>query len=74
VIERLICAIFGHRYALQRVLNRRARKVGCTRCARAWGMHDPTRSLVPWDAEFEAMYAPGGALHDLDGIDSEVWR
>jgi hypothetical protein len=37
-------------------------------------MHDPTRSLVPWDAEFEAMYAPGGALHDLDGIDSEVWR
>ncbi|MCD6674861.1 MAG: DUF1660 family phage protein [Burkholderiaceae bacterium] len=74
MIERLVCALFGHRYVVQRVLNRRTRKVGCTRCGRAWAMHDPTRSLLPWDSEFEAMYAPGGDLHNLDGIDSGVQR
>lgn len=26
------------------------------------GMHDRTRTFVPWDSELEAMYAPGGPL------------
>lgn len=62
MLERLICAIFGHRYVVERVLNERARKVGCVRCNRKWAMHDPTRAFVAWDGEFEAMYAPGGPL------------
>lgn len=60
--ELLVCAIAGHRYVIERVLNERARKVGCTRCHRSWAMHDPTQTFVPWDGEFEALYAPGGAL------------
>ena len=62
MIERLICAILGHRYVVERVLNPGARKVGCTRCGRHWAMHDGTHSFVEWDGEFEKLYAPGGLL------------
>jgi hypothetical protein len=62
MLERLICALLGHRYVVERQLNDRARKVGCTRCNRKWAMHDPTRSFIPWDGEFDALYAPGGPL------------
>ena len=56
MIERLLCALFGHKYVVQMVFSSRSRKLGCTRCRREWGMHDPTRSLVEWDWELEEMY------------------
>lgn len=59
---RILCAIFGHRYVVERVLNLGARKVGCIRCKNHWAMHDATRSFVEWDGEFEEFYAPGGIL------------
>ncbi len=59
-IERLLCALFGHRYVVLRVFNPGARQVGCTRCNRVWAMHDETRSFVPWDGDFEAMYRRHG--------------
>lgn len=62
MFERLKCLLLGHKYRVQRRMHPGARKVGCERCRRAWGMHDATRSFVPWDDEFEAMYAPGGSL------------
>ena len=62
MVKRLMCAAFGHNYVVERVLNHGARKVGCTRCGKHWAMHDETRSFVPWDGDFEAMYAPGGIL------------
>lgn len=71
MFNRFICAIFGHKYVVERVLNYRARKVSCTRCKRSWAMHDPTRSFLPWDGEFEALYAPGGDFYDLDGLELE---
>jgi hypothetical protein len=61
-LERILCAIFGHRYVVERQLNERTRKVGCTRCAQHWAMHDPTRCFVRWDDELKAMYMPGGVL------------
>jgi hypothetical protein len=67
MLERLICAAFGHRYVVERVLNHGARKVGCTRCGKHWAMHDGTRSFVPWDGEFEEFYAPGGILAETSG-------
>jgi hypothetical protein len=67
MLERLICAVFGHRYVVERVLNHGARKVGCTRCGKHWAMHDGTRSFVPWDGEFESLYAPGGILAEASG-------
>jgi len=65
--ELLVCAIAGHRYVIERVLNERARKVGCTRCQRKWAMHDPTQTFVPWDSEFEELYGPGGLLREDGG-------
>jgi hypothetical protein len=61
-VRRLACAVAGHQYRVARRMNPGARKLVCTRCGGAWGMHDATRTLVPWDDEFEAMYAPGGPL------------
>lgn len=68
MLKRSICAVFGHRYIIERVLNRGARKVGCTRCLAKWAMHDETRSFLPWDEEFEEMYATGGIL--AEGVDA----
>jgi hypothetical protein len=53
MLERILCAIFGHRYVIERNIATYWRKVGCTRCRRSWGMHDPTRAFVPWDGEQE---------------------
>ena len=60
VLERAVCALFGHRYVVQRVFSPHSRQVGCTRCNRLWGMHDATRSFVPWDGSFESMYRTMG--------------
>lgn len=64
MLERLICAVLGHRYVVDRVLNHGARKVGCTRCGMHWAMHDRARSFVPWDGEFEELYALSGILSE----------
>lgn len=61
-MKRLWCFLFGHDYKVLRVMNRGARKLGCPRCLGTWGMHDATRTVVPWDTDLEAMYAPGGPL------------
>lgn len=53
---RIICAIFGHKYVVLRRFNPGARQVGCTRCCHKWGMHDETRSFVPWSGEMEQLY------------------
>lgn len=66
MLERLFCAILGHRYVVERMLSYEARKVGCTRCGQHWAMHDGTRSFVQWDGELEALYAPGGILAASD--------
>lgn len=56
MFERLICAVAGHRYVVQRVFSSTSRKVGCTRCDREWGMNDSVKAFVPWDGEFEQLY------------------
>lgn len=61
-IRCISCKTLGHKYRVLRRMNTGARKVGCDRCGAVWGMHDQTRSFVPWDDELEAMYAPGGLL------------
>lgn len=62
--KRYICAVLGHRYVVERVLNYGSRKIGCKRCNRHWGMNDATRSLVDWDGELESFYADNGLLGD----------
>lgn len=60
--KRLLCAFAGHKLYVERRMNPGARKIVCDRCKGAWGMHDRTRAVVPWDDELEAAYAPGGPL------------
>ena len=54
--ERIVCAIAGHTYVVQRVFSATSRQVGCTRCGREWGMNDSVRSFIPWDGELEQLY------------------
>lgn len=61
-VGRIVCMFTGHRYRVLRKLNQGARKVCCDRCGAMWGMHDNTRSFVPWDDDLETTYAPGGPL------------
>jgi hypothetical protein len=56
VLKKLICALVGHRYVVQRVFSPTSRKVGCTRCGQEWGMSDNTHTLLPWDDEMEQTY------------------
>jgi hypothetical protein len=66
LLKRLGCAIFGHRlYVVQefRPVSRGAsasRRVGCRCCDGDWGMHDETRSFVPWGPDIEKMYEATG--------------
>lgn len=55
MLERILCAILGHRYVVERVMAPHWRKVGCARCRGQWSMHDPTRTFVPWDGEQEEL-------------------
>lgn len=64
IVSWMLCKMAGHRYRVLRRMNAGSRKVGCDRCGGAWGMHDATRSFVPWDADLEACYAPGGPLRE----------
>ena len=56
MMERLICALFGHKYVTQLTFSPTSRKVGCTRCEREWAMNDSVRAFVDWSGEFEELY------------------
>lgn len=66
-MKRLLCMVLGHKYKVDRVLSDNARKVSCGRCNCKWGMHDPTRSFVPWDSDLEHIYSISGPLGDRTG-------
>jgi hypothetical protein len=60
MIERLMCALFGHKYVIQLTFSPTSRKVGCTRCKREWAMNDSVRAFVDWSGEFEELYKFNG--------------
>lgn len=60
MIERLMCALLGHRYITQLTFSPTSRKVGCTRCEREWAMNDSVRAFVDWSGEFEELYKFNG--------------
>ena len=60
MIERLMCALFGHKYITQLTFSPTSRKVGCTRCEREWAMNDSVRAFVDWSGEFEELYKFNG--------------
>jgi hypothetical protein len=56
MIERIMCALFGHKYVVEKRLSSTSRKVGCTICNKKWAMNDDVRAFVPWDYDFEKLY------------------
>jgi hypothetical protein len=56
MFERIVCALFSHKYIVQMRFSSTSRKVGCTRCNMSWGMNDDARALIPWDQELEDVY------------------
>lgn len=63
LVRWLACSVIGCQYRVVRRMNADARKVACSRCRRAWAMHDPTRSFLPWNSDFESYYAKEGPLN-----------
>jgi hypothetical protein len=55
MLERFICAIFKHKYIVEKQLSISSRKIGCTRCDRKWVMNDDVKALLPWDSDFESL-------------------
>ncbi len=63
-MQALQTLIDGREFPSDSVLVRHEREVMADHMQR---MHDGTRSFVPWDGEFEALYAPGGILAEASG-------
>ena len=54
--NKLLCLFGQHSYYKIKELSDYSVKVGCTSCAKMWGMHHPTKSFVEWDTDFEDIY------------------
>lgn len=61
-IERLLCALLGHKYVMIRRFTSYSRQIGCTRCNRVWGMDDRVKCVVPWDKDLEDLHRLLGHL------------
>ena len=55
-LRRIICAVSGHNYFVQRIFSPTSRKIGCSRCGMEWGMNDRVGAIIPWDGELEELY------------------
>lgn len=60
----LLCHLFFHKLIVLKEFRKygASRLVYCLRCKQHFGMHDETRSFVPWDASLEEMYRSQGEL------------
>ncbi len=50
-----LCHVLFHRLVIEREFGI-ARKVRCSRCGRAFGMHDGVKAFIPWDGELEELH------------------
>lgn len=64
----VLCALCFHDYICIQTFTVTQRRIGCRYCRKTWGMHDATKSLIPWDAELEEMY------FDHYGTTARKWR
>ena len=53
-VERLICKMFGHKYAPDVWYSDNMQKIKCTRCLKKFGINHDVRLVLEWDAELEA--------------------
>lgn len=61
----LACLLFWHVLFIWQEF-RGSRRVVCGCCRKSWGMHDETKSFIPWSGELEEMYQSFGfKIRDL---------
>lgn len=56
-MKKLLCMLFGHRLHVVQSFSPVCRKVHCVRCDNYFAMHDGVRAFLPWDEDFEFLYA-----------------
>lgn len=62
LLQRLRCWFDQHDLRVARRLGPFSEKVHCDACDKDFAVNHSTETMLPWDAEFEALYAPGGIL------------
>ena len=55
-LQRLVCAVIGHRYLTALHFSPTHRIVACRRCYALYGMEDVTQSFLPWDDDLTQVY------------------
>jgi hypothetical protein len=56
MIMRLRCWFGKHEYEVIQEFGDDSRRIGCPYCKKEWAMNDRTKTLLPWDYEFQSMY------------------
>lgn len=56
-IRRFLCFVIFHKLRTVQEFGPSQRKVLCTRCGTYYAMHDGMRAFLPWDDDFEDLYA-----------------
>lgn len=60
ILNRLACAVLGHRIATHQVFTTETRRVICDCCGGDYAMNDRERILTPWNGEFAKFYEDMG--------------
>lgn len=53
IIARILCDLFGHKYALDKRYSNTIDRAKCTRCNRKFGIHHGLKCIVDWDEDLE---------------------
>lgn len=56
IVTKIKCILFGHKYFLIKRLTPWSKKIGCSRCAKQFGMNDDVKCIIEWSDELEEMY------------------
>jgi hypothetical protein len=60
--QKIRCMVFFHKLRVVQEFSGSTRKVYCSRCDSYFAMNDELRAFLPWDDEFEDLYANGWGL------------
>lgn len=60
MLNELLCLLTGHKYRVAQELTDHSRRLGCTRCGKAFAMSDDVQCVNHWDAAYHRMYESHG--------------
>lgn len=56
IVIRFHCFLGKHAYEMIQNFGDGTYRIGCPNCKKEWAMNDRTRTMLPWDFEFQSMY------------------